>query len=527
MSEFVNAPQSFLFKKFNSDDRLTQRLHKSPQVKYLISYLSALGAETVLEEQSYFDRDYLAEFSAFYSTSSRGYVNTCRRLHFFSTNIDRTTLEQAAGEDQSAKIAMQDSYLGFSVIRPITNAPLGRTVLSWYPDPQKQNLPRVTNPSRQYIANIAGIPLTITGLAWQQQDSAVAACATIGLWSMLHSSAFDDHHAIPTTADITRHANSSTSLGNRVFPSRGLAVFQLAEAIKENNLSPILIEGTVSHTDFKFQCFTKEHFTSSCAAFIRSGYPVLIFGYQKKDGIVNQSIGHAICAVGFREADSSVFTSPDGITLSDSNIKYLYIHDDNIGPSVRFEVTEKIEKDYLDNDYTTLMLSPPQGEDSNPVVSDFIPSSIIVAVHNDLRISADDFHKKSLQIAKAIVIADKHLNPGNNIQLSIATRFVKLCDYLNMELERALNGSYQVLSKTRMSICENLSPMSLHIGLIRIALPDGTPLTDILCDTTDSDINLPVFGHIVFNKAISDNLNDLVESGILKPENLGPQVKAY
>lgn len=53
------------------------------QVSYLCDYLEDLNASFIIEEPHYFDRDYLAEVAAFYSSSSRGYKNICLRLHFF------------------------------------------------------------------------------------------------------------------------------------------------------------------------------------------------------------------------------------------------------------------------------------------------------------------------------------------------------------------------------------------------------------------------------------------------------------
>ena len=59
-----------------------------PQAIYLRRYLEDLGATTVLTEPYYFDRDYLAEFAAFYCVSAAGYPNVCRRLHFFDLETD-------------------------------------------------------------------------------------------------------------------------------------------------------------------------------------------------------------------------------------------------------------------------------------------------------------------------------------------------------------------------------------------------------------------------------------------------------
>jgi hypothetical protein len=153
------------------------------QAEYLTRYLATLGAESVIEEPHYFDRDYLAEFAAFYSASARGYPNRCRRLHFFRGNIGRTDLQRMAESAAARDPELDQRYLGFVVLRPIVSAPFGRTVLGWYPD-KKQDQPRITAPSRPYVSHLLGRDLSVTGLAWQQQDSAVGACATIALWSI-------------------------------------------------------------------------------------------------------------------------------------------------------------------------------------------------------------------------------------------------------------------------------------------------------------------------------------------------------
>ena len=115
----------------------------SRQTQYLESYLSDLETKVILREPRYFDRDYLAEFSAFYSVSSKGYPNTCERLHFFSEKIVRRTLSAASGGSADAVKRMQAAYLGFIVRRPIPASPLGRTVLKWFPDKSAETTPRV------------------------------------------------------------------------------------------------------------------------------------------------------------------------------------------------------------------------------------------------------------------------------------------------------------------------------------------------------------------------------------------------
>jgi len=486
------------------------------QPRYLRHYLADLGAKTVLEETAYFDRDYLSEFAAFYGVSSRGYPNRCRRCHFFACAVDRRHIRSAAGGSASAIRRLQENYLGFVVIRPIPSAPLGRTVLRWYPESQPQT-PRVTDPSRHYECHVAGFTLEVTGLAWQQQDTAVGACATVALWSMLHSSAFDDHHAIPTTASITRYAHRTASLGSRLFPSGGLTIYQLLEAIKEAGLAPVVLQGDLAVNGDRG--FSKERFTSACAALIRSGYPALVLGELENVG------RHAVCAVGFRE--SGAVQPPGGqVLLQDAGVQNLYVHDDNLGPSVKFEIIQ----DPVGN-YVRLKTAPPPprhnlaGLPADPTSGypNFIPAQLVAAVHEDLRMSPDRLHDQAIQTASAICAAYNGLVQGQQLGLTVSTRFIKLHEYLGPELGRMLGGSPKILSKVRLTLAEKVDPMSLHLGVSRIGW-GATPLVDVLHDTTDSDTNLYAFCHLQFDPNIGQLTDALSRAGHI---SAGVAVPAY
>ena len=525
-------PERLQFFTFGKDDPLTSisNSNESTQADYLLCYLDDLGASTVIEEPNYFDRDYLAEFAAFYSVSSRGYANICRRLHFFSNEINRTQLRSAAGGSDRQNKILQDSYLGFIIIRPIPAAPLGRTVLTWYPEQEEnKHTPRMRNPSRDYKVHVAGIELTVNGLAWQQQDTGVGACATVSLWSMLHSSAFDDHHAIPTTADITRDAHSKHSFGSRVFPSQGLNFYQICDAIKEQKLAPLITEGDIkSEKSGKVLGFSRERFLSTCAAYIRSGYPILLSGNLMATG----SSGHAICVVGFRSCVPST-TDPNSPSLAESGIEYIYIHDDNLGPNVRF----KVDTVSLEKEVAVLSADAPEPVNKSRTLAcptknypEFIPTQIIVAAHNDIRTDPDKLHRAGLRNATYIskilnLIADKNSQP--RFGLTVSTRFIKLATYLGDELSDRLGDNPKVLSSVRLALCEKVDPMSLHIGVVRIGLDDSTPLVDIIYDTTDSDRNHPIFCYVAYSDKIPDVM-DIIES--IHSIGLGPyktSVKAY
>jgi len=518
----MHTPRALLFHEFDGNTDPLKAIVGRQQVNYLRGYLADLGASSIVEEQNYFDRDYLAEFSAFYSVSAAGYPNVCRRLHVFTGQaVTHQAIEAAASGDDAALESLQSRYLGFIVLRPIPNAPLGRTVLAWYED-RTVMTPRVVSPSRDYRCNLAGFTLKVHGLAWQQQDTGVGACATVGLWTMFHSSAFDDHHAIPTTADITRSAHETASLGARVFPSDGLTPYQIAEAIKAWNLSPLIIEG-----DKRLQMgatgFHPLRFSASIAALLRSGYPVLLIGELAGNGL------HAICAVGFRSSGNPAI-DPDSTEVQDSWISHIYVHDDNVGPNIRLRITLGSEGEAV------LTMDAPTASSARiglglPAINyaDFVPSRMVVGVHVDLRTSAETLYSAALQTADWLRKAANTLAIPAGIAPSgntVSARFVRLSEYLGTELSKALSSTPHLLSRVRLALVETVSPMSLHIGLIRIGDANSAPIMDILYDTTDSDLNHPVFANIAYTSMARVSQN-LLMKGLPSTFTLGVQVDAF
>lgn len=507
----LHTSKDLVFTSFDSDQNPLRNLPQVKQVQYLDVYLSELKASVVIEESNYFDRDYLDEFSAFYSLSSHGYPNICRRLHFFSSDeVNRDLLLKAASEDVDASKIIKETYLGFTVIRPIPSAPLGRTVLKWFPD-NVPEMPRITHPSRTYRCHLAGVTLEVIGLAWQQQDRGVGACATVGLWVALHSSAFDDHHAVPTTAEITKAAHDGAALGTRMFPSHGLNMHQVMEAIKAQQLAPIWIAGDMQYVSSNSQLiagFSKERFASTCASFLRSGYPVLIWGQHLDENAVQK---HIVCAVGFRESPPAELESGN-VGLQDSETLFLYVHDDNLGPSVRFRIIDNDCDEKGNAIPVTIQTDPPNTETDKSPTADYPvirPEALCIAVHECLRISPDNLHiigkTISQQLCNTLNII-LEANGHEKISVSSSSRFIKLADYIGFELGRTLANQDEVLGKTRMALTEKVPPMSLHTGVVRFALSNSTPIMDLLYDTTDTDINCPVFAHVVYDETVATNI---------------------
>lgn len=477
-----------------ADDPLRE-LPNTTQVQFVRRYLKDRAATATLIEPHYFDRDYLAEFQAFYSTSSRGYRNVCRRLHFFSgdgeNRLSRELLIRAAGGEPAAVASVQAAYLGFVVERPLASAPLGRTVLGWYDaTPGDRRPPRVTC-GRSYVSHVAGLSLSVEGLGWQQQDTGVSDCATVALWTLLQSSAFDDAHAIPTTADLARIAHGSDS--PHVLPADGLHVETQCDVLRACGLSPIYVPSD------QYEGYEKDVFLGTCATLLRSGYPVILGGVLETDGA--RKGGHSICVTGFREASS--IEPPAGTTsLHDEAVQYLYVHDDNIGPNVRMQIDE-----VGDPPLVALRLSRPDlrgGADlPDPTLNQplFIPQEIVAAAHHGLRT------RPQALIARAMKISAMLAAGGLDHGITYSARFTRLVDYSGAELAKVL-GPGVVLGTVRLALAEQVSPMSLHLGVVRCAV-GRAPLVDILYDTTDVDDHLSAFACLVYHSDLWERVRAL------------------
>ena len=469
---------------------------------------------------------------------ARGYLNICERLHFFASDkVNRELLSKAAANHKPSRMLLNKHYLGFIVLRPIEGARFGRTVLKWFKD-NETAYPRITTPSRRYIAHIAGVRLKVRGLAWQQQDRGVSACATIGLWTTLHSSAFDIHHGVPTTVDITSGAHSGAPMGNRMYPSTSLPEPQLLEAIKKQGLAPMALYGDL--LEGNEPRFSPDYFKSICAALIRNGYPVLLAGTHSAHQKDSEQ-AHVMCAVAYRRADKPLNPAPHDFVHADANIDHLYIHDDNIGPSVRFriEAQHTTPDEKQPNSYVTLRHDLPdyisvpdyaQGDDSGQSLdAEFFPEAIFVAVHDDIRLSVRRLHELAGGFAKRIseIMRPYYEEAGiDETGLVCTFNLMTLMDYFRKTLRETFGSKRVLLAKTRLALHETVPPMSRYIGVVRISLPktESELLVDILLDTTDAGVNDPAIAHVLYDEKLDEMLKP---AGTIKRDRFGYAVRAF
>jgi len=297
-------------------DKLNSILGNSEQANYLYDYLDYLKAHTCIIEEEYIDKDYLIDYSNFYSRSFNEIERFTKRVHFFYEKFSKEEFMRVLiNRDEDLIEKLDKSYLGFIIIKPIKdsrgNPLIGRTILRTYPRDDRDEKRFYLNGS--YDVSLLGIPLTIESLPFQTQDTAVGACATAACWIASHplSNLFGIQQNSPF--EVTEMSVSFPSL-ERNFPSPGLTLFQIKNYFNLIGLKTEFIDTTKTQN---IENYTSDDdiIADAVRAYSKMGLPIIASLLLKKGNIKEY---HAVVISGYR--------------YKHGNVKELYVHDDQIGP---------------------------------------------------------------------------------------------------------------------------------------------------------------------------------------------------
>lgn len=317
----------------------------SDSVKYLHDYLRDLGCQTMLIENQYVDKDFLDDYANYYVKCFEPYPRFCKRVHFFKNLSEQRVCNHLKKKQKNSSFRryLNANYLGSVVAKPLPSAIIGRTVLNPYEntitDGEEVDGERTIRCARAYPANLFGVDLTTTSLAFIEQDQVISACATSALWIALQKSAHLFGYRIPGLYEITDCATRYWESG-RPIPSEGLNTYQMCQAIREVGLEPEVKEVYASIDDtpvYKYPLLAASY------GYLRAGIPIVLKVMIDYDGF------HAITLTGYRLAEEGPgFLELDKCSLDlekwakphlrGSRIKYLYAHDDQIGPFCKLQV---------------------------------------------------------------------------------------------------------------------------------------------------------------------------------------------
>lgn len=437
------------------------------QLNYVDEYVRDLPdpCRSILVEHHYIDRDHMEDHSVFYSKSLYQYANSCTRIHFFSLGWKEVKRAFAELRERAAHETDYDSkclefsirnYLGFAVIKPLPGCPLGRTVLRPFPQDKDNTYLRQFDCACVYEAHVLGIRLTVKGLAFQQQDLGVSACATTALWTALQRAGELEPSSVATPAQITMRASRYQVPFGRVMPSEGLSLDQMCEAIRSFGFSPNLFR----HTD---------HHTSRAllySALLSGISPVLV---------VNTPAGrHAVAAVGMkmrkRHRKNLLVEATDDLA---GDMVALYVHDDRFGPYLRAEIRERKGALLL---HVPLRLEPNDEE--------WELSHILIPMHGKIRLSFGELRRAAVDLVNIVHACRESVLAERTVD----TQFQAWIPRASAYMESLLMGTPAFPPRSVERLCQRI-PLSRYLGVIRLTADDLDP-TDVLLDTTSTERNL-------------------------------------
>jgi len=333
-----NFSSLFLTNKGNTIPKNDIPAMFNERVLYLYEYLNGLKCQSMLIEKKYIDKDYLIDNQEFYIRCFSNYDKYCKRIHFFSDeilNIEQILKSAKEFRQDSTKVYydnLQKSYLGFIVIKPLNQKYVGKTCLKNYGiEGGIRNFLAV----RDYTVNLFGIDFIVNSLAFQEQDTTVSSCATISLWSAFQKTSKMFGHFLPSPSEITKIATKNYLSFDRIFPTYGLTLEQILDAIRQIGLTYEILNLN--------QNINYKEYIGTIYAYLKMKLPIIL-----ATNIDNTNYHHTLTITGYRLNDSPKFDFKidNDITLVPEIITKLYVHDDQVGPFCRADIMTDKDKNY-------------------------------------------------------------------------------------------------------------------------------------------------------------------------------------
>lgn len=308
----------------------------------IIEQVRALGAQTILVEDEYIDRDFTDAFAAYYARLFKRHSKICKRIHIFSrdltTILNRPTVVGVANGLQEC----QPDYIGFIVLRPVHQAPIASVCLKMPPTPAGHEQHLLAK--ARYYVHILGAELHVDALPMTQQDQRIGACAQASIWSAARH--FHARHRGPwismvgiTEAAMMQEAYSvSLTLPNG---SEFLSLGGMVSALRGSGRKPLVYTGNGAG----LANWPGIRPADVINRYIDSGIPVIV-------GLGGDSIGHAVIASGQVFSQQAPTAPLPTRPTRASFCSAFYINDDQRGPNLRMAIKSGDAVGETNQDYT-------------------------------------------------------------------------------------------------------------------------------------------------------------------------------
>jgi len=390
-------------------------------------------------------------------------------------------------------------------VKPLPRTIIGRTCLSTYPAAGRRHFPI----TRTYSANLFGVELKVgKSLAFQEQDTVVAACATSALWSVFHGTGVLFQHAILSPSAITKIATEQITDGerSRAFPSHGLDAIEMARAIKEVGLEPYPVR------------VTNEYLLKGTAyAYLKAGIP-MIFGFMLYDAAQTPSppMGkHAVALTGFSLPDGPPKPFGPNFNLRASRIDKFYAHDDQVGPFARMAF------DGISINVPNQPLPVPtvatswRGSDEQIGSGRAVPEILLVPLYHKIRIPFGCIHDQVMEFDSVVdhvfrTIAGATSDAAREVAPAAPAShewdiYLTTVNLLKADIAR----SALILPGEKAKLLTSRMPRYLWRATV---LQNDTPFLDLIFDATDIEQGSNVIGVAPIRQIFYGNSSTLAPS---------------
>jgi len=480
------------------------------QIQYLHKYLGNkqhTRAKTIIVESHYVDRHYLEDFSEYYARCFNEYPRSCSRIHFFSSKFDHPEfLEHLSANNQEFIEKLQNSYLGFLVVRPIPHTFLGRLCLRPYKELVESESYKIIQPKNS--VSLFGIDLTISGSLFVEKDHVVARCATSAIWSLLSSSS--ELNISPSLSSITKSAGAITE-GGRTFPTERLTPQQITRSLRHFGLESSVHNLEASDS----MCEARE----LAYAYLSNDTPILIGGtvYAKCGAELKSKGPHLVCAFGYR-LDGSQNQVGD-LRLGSHRVDRIYVHDDRYGPYVSWRETQ-ID---IEGKMVSVWEYGLKDENDSLVASHeeyFSPDIVILGTNHKVRIPYLEIYNSCLAFSAHIQADMLRLVEQSSEKWAYYINAIQVALDSNWSISLIGSTSYKTwIRNAKDFIFFNgvadknailLKSLPKHLWLCRIENDDGL-FMDILFDATEVPQGNFLVGFTVYSES-ADSVVRLAEA---------------
>lgn len=468
-----------------------------PHTRYLYNYLfndpDGLKARLILIENDYSSNAYLGDYLNYYATCYRNYSRQCRRVHFFSASFTKEQfVSMILSEDENNK-EIWSGYLGYIVIKPLASGFIGTTLINTYSEKEKRFFTAIRN----YNVNLFGKDFNVHTLPYQEQDGIVGSCASSALWFAFQKTSELFKSSIPNPSDITISAGYDSYHTGKSFPSTGLEIRQICDAILSVGLvSELRILEETDITDCKY-------LKSFTYAYLKMGIPILL-------GIKIEEVGvHLVTLNGFRfssDGQSGCETNKDELIFRSDEIIKFYAHDDQTGPFARLDFLHDAQSPY--QFLTTWWRSADTDERLKAEAF-----CIIVPIKGSIKVTFDDIEEEIHSFEYALFT---HLNPNFELKWDI---FLSDSRAYKKEMRTVLISSDETLfdEDSKGILFESL-PQYIWVAKAFLITQDGDFLLfDLVYDAVDVNYKSNPYSANIYNKEFR---KALTEKGIINEFNV-------